>query len=85
MKPALLGQCGALMSRCWRIELHPCVTDLLLVTSHVLTIPCHFKMNSLLITYSTQMIPIFFYHKVPPHASFGEDGEKAKQNLTVVL
>lgn len=31
------------------------------------------------------MIPIFFYHKVPPHASFGEDGEKAKQNLTVVL
>lgn len=31
------------------------------------------------------MIPIFLYHKVPPDASFEEDGEREKQNLTVVL
>lgn len=61
MKPALLSQCGAMISLCWHIELQPCVTDLLLATSHVLTVPRHFKSNSLLITYSTQMISIFFY------------------------
>lgn len=50
----------AMISLCWHIALQPCVTDLLLVISHVLTIPCHFQINSLLITHSTQTMPIFF-------------------------
>lgn len=60
MKPALFSQRGAVISLCWPIEMQPCVTDLLLVTSHVLTMACHFNINLLLITYSTQTIPIVF-------------------------